>query len=268
MPKVSIIMGVYNTPDEEMLSLAVNSIINQTYSNWEFIICDDGSTDNTWDILCKLATQDSRIVLIKNEKNMGLAATLNNCINVSNGEYIARQDADDYSEVNRFEKQVEFLESNLEYSIVGSRANVFDDKKIWSVRGKEGRVENRDFLFGTPFLHPTVMMRKADLVKCEGYKVSRETLRTEDYDLFMRMYAAGMRGYNLSECLFYYREDREAYNKRKYRYRIDEAIVRYKGFKTLKLMPIGLLYVLKPLIIGLIPATCMHYLKNKWNSQH
>ncbi|MFJ8524750.1 glycosyltransferase family 2 protein [Bacillus cereus] len=263
MPKVSIIMGVYNTPDEEMVSLAINSIINQTYSNWEFVICDDGSTDNTWEILCKLAKQDPRIVLIKNKENMGLAETLNNCINASNGEYIARQDADDYSMPERLEKQVAFLNKNSEYSIVGTLANLFDSQSIWGTRGEAGQRVKKDFLWGTPFIHPTVMMRKEDLKRANGYYVSKETLRTEDYDLFMRMYALGMKGYVLSDILFSYREDRLAYMKRKYRYRIDEARVRYKGFKNLGLMPLGLLYVIKPLLVGLIPGALMHQVKSK-----
>lgn len=263
MPKVSIIMGVYNTPNEEMLSQAINSIINQTYSDWEFVICDDGSTDRTWDILCKLVNQDSRIVLIKNEENMGLASTLNNCLDISNGEYIARQDADDYSLPERLEKQVEFLNKNNEYSIVGTRANLFDLNSIWGTRGEAGQRVKKDFLWGTPFIHPTVMMRKEDLKKVNGYYVSKETLRTEDYDLFMRMYSLGMKGYVLPEVLFSYREDRIAYTKRKYRYRIDEARVRYKGFKKLGLMPLGFLYVMKPLLVGLIPGALMHQFKSK-----
>ena len=105
---VSIIMGVYN--DANLLSQAIDSLLAQTYAKWELIACDDCSTDNTSDILSEYAKNDPRIIVIRNEKNCGLAATLNHCLEYAQGEYIARMDCDDLSVETRLEKQVSYLQ--------------------------------------------------------------------------------------------------------------------------------------------------------------
>ena len=105
---ISIIMGIYNCA--ETLSDAIDSIIAQTYDNWELIMCDDGSTDNTYNIAQEYKERyPDKIVLLKNEKNMGLNYTLNKCLEVASGEYIARMDGDDISLPTRFEKEIGFL---------------------------------------------------------------------------------------------------------------------------------------------------------------
>jgi hypothetical protein len=99
------------------------------------------------------------------------------------------------------------------------------------------------------------------LRKIGGYRISCETRRMEDYDMFMRLYYNNYLGYNMQKYLYYYREDNLSFNKRKYRYRIDEAIVRYKGFKSLHLLPRGYFYIIKPLIVGIIPLRILRKLK-------
>lgn len=263
MPKVSVIMGIYNTNNETMVKEAIDSILNQTYKNYEFIICDDGSTDGTYELIKKLTMNDDRVVLIKNEKNMGLAYTLNHCLEVAKGEYIARMDADDISVLDRLEKQVEFLDRNDEYAVVGSSAKLFDENGQWGMRCPCEKPIKESFLFGTCFIHPTVMIRRSVLDKVSGYRVSDETLRAEDYDLFMRIYSAGGKGYNLQETLYEFREDKNAYKRRSYKFRIGEAKVRYIGFKRLGLLPKGYLYVMKPLIVGLIPQVILAKLRSE-----
>ena len=103
MPKISVIMGVHN--GEKTLPRAIDSILNQTFTDFELIICDDCSTDATIQVIKDYIEKDNRVILIRNESNSGLAASLNNCINISKGEYIARMDDDDISHVDRFEKQ-------------------------------------------------------------------------------------------------------------------------------------------------------------------
>ena len=100
-PKISVIMGVYNCAST--LPDAIMSIQAQTVLDWEFIICDDGSTDETWKIAGKFQRQDNRIVLLRNDKNLGLNATLNKCLSVARGKYIARMDGDDICAPERFE---------------------------------------------------------------------------------------------------------------------------------------------------------------------
>ena len=261
MPKVSVIMGVYNSANKQMLVDAIESILNQSYEDFEFIICDDGSTDDTYVFLKEYIKKDKRCKLIKNNKNCGLAYSLNHCLSVAKGEYIARMDADDISEQTRFEEEVKFLQENSDYSIVGTAINLFDEKGIFSKKILPEKPSKYNMLMNAPFVHPSVMIRALALKKIGGYRVAKETKRCEDYDLWMRMFAAGEKGYNIPKVLFNYREDRISYKKRKYKYRIDEAKVRYKGFKMLGLLPKGYLYVVKPLVIGLLPQKFISRIK-------
>jgi len=257
-------MSVFNTNNEEVLRLSVQSILSQTFSDFEFIICDDGSTDGTYETLRDICKYDSRIKIIRNDFNMSAAAARNRCISMSQGEYIAIMDADDFSASNRLQVQMDFLESNKEYDFVGSSAGLFDENGLWGHIRYKDFPERKDFLFVLPFVHASVMFRKKSIEKVGGYRVAKETVRTEDYDLFMRMYANGSKGANLKETLYYVREDKAAIRRRKYRYRIHEALVRFKGFKALKLMPVGILFVIKPLLVGIIPSFLLNLLKDKY----
>lgn len=263
MPKVSIIMGTYNSC--KRIDLAIQSIIIQSFKDWEFIICDDGSTDNTFEKILSWQKKDNRIRPIKNEKNLGLATTLNNCLKYCNGEYIARMDDDDISLSSRLEKQVKFLDENQEYAFVSSNIKIFDGEKIQGIKKVPEKPSKKNFLWNSCFVHPATMFRYKDLIKVNGYRVAKETERSQDYDLFMRMYSVGLKGYNIQEPLYlYYINPNEKKKKIKYKYRVNEAIIRYKGFKSLKLFPIGFPFVIKPLIIGLIPLNIIELGKSKF----
>ncbi len=251
--EVSIIMGVYNAGDRDIFSEAVSSIRNQRFTDWEFLICDDGSDDDTLLWLQEIREQDDRIRILKNDRNTGLAGALNHCLKEAAGKYIARMDADDVSLPDRLEKEISFLDKHPEYQWVGTCVKLIDSSGEWGSRAMPEKPGKRDLLFRSPFVHPSTVFRREALESVQGYRVAKETRRTEDYDLFMRMYAKGMKGYNLQEELYLFREDRESLNRKKYRYRIDEAKVRWRGFCALKLMPVGILYVIKPLIVGLLP---------------
>ena len=123
MPKVTVLMSVYN--GEKHLREAIDSILNQTFGDFEFLIINDGSTDRTADIL--QSYQDSRIKIIHNEKNIGLTKSLNKGLKLAKGEYLARMDADDISYPNRLEVQYEYMEKNPNVGIVGSWNDVIDD---------------------------------------------------------------------------------------------------------------------------------------------
>lgn len=260
-PRLSVVMGVYNIALLEIFRRAVASVLGQTMANFEFIICDDGSTDSTWNILSSLAETDKRIILVRNDKNRGLAYALNHCIEVAKGEFIARQDADDISSRERFEKQIEFLDTHLDISIVGSNVTLWDESGVWGERVFPEYPKPNDFLFTQPFVHGALMLRKHALMTVNGYRVSPETYRTEDYDLLMRMYAVGLQGANIQENLYYFLENSASQRRRKYRYRVDEAVVRWRGFWSLGLMPKALPFVIKPLVVGLIPCSLLNRLK-------
>lgn len=253
--KLSVIMGIYNTPNREMLANSLNSILNQTYNEFELIICDDGSTNGCFEWAKEICKDDNRVIFISNEKNMGLAYTLNHCLKIAKGEYIARMDDDDISDLKRFEKQVKFLDSNINIGLVGSNMNLYDDKRgVWGLRKYKENVKAIDFLYRVAVPHPTIMARKEAYDKVNGYRDLPKTLRVEDYDCFMRMFARGVNMYNFQEALLDYREDAESAKKKKYKYRFNEVYVRYNGFRELGLLNIkNIVYVIKPLIAGLIP---------------
>ena len=263
-PIVSVIMGVYNAGDGRRLEQAVQSILAQTLQDWELIICDDGSTDGTPTRLQALQGRDGRIKVLYSGINRKLAAALNRCIDCAGGRYIARMDDDDVSHPERLEKQLRFMEAHPEISFCGTSAQYFSDEGVWGQRCPPARPTKADFLFSNPFIHPSMIIRREALVAVGGYSEEKIMRRAEDYDLWMRLYAAGYEGANLQEILFDYREDKDSFKKRAYRYRVDEARVRLRGFRAMgMLFPTGWIYVLKPFLVGLIPSTWMIAWK-KW----
>ena len=159
-PLVSVIIPCYNA--EKYVEEAIRSVMTQTYSNLEIIVTDDCSSDNTLMILETLAAEDSRIKVIKNEENLKIVKSLNNMIEVAQGKYIARMDADDISLPERIEKQVSFLESNPEYGLCGTNAWHIDEngKKIGKSYLPVTHEENKFYLaYYSTFYHPTIMLR-------------------------------------------------------------------------------------------------------------
>lgn len=237
MPNVSIIMGVFNCKRPDLLENSIKSIIQQTYKDWEFIICNDGSTDGkTLDLLRYYEKKDERIKILSYEPNQGLAYALNTCLSMAKGKYIVRQDDDDESKEERLELLVKFADKHPEYAVIGSIADVTDDNGIWGEYILEEKPTKKSFYWNSPFAHPTVLMRKDALNAVDGYRISNETNRHEDYDLFMRMYAAGYRGYNIQEKLYRYRIINGDKKYRPMRDRVNEAKVRYEGYKALGIL--------------------------------
>lgn len=213
MPKISVIMGAYNI--EQYMHDAIESIINQTFSDWELIICDDGSTDNTFKILKEYEKKDSRIKVLKNDNNYGLAYSLNKCIQVSQGEYLARMDGDDISLPNRFEEQVKAMDNNPEYTVIGSDVILFDEEGDWSKSNYIEKPTLMDVFKGPAVAHPTTIMRAQTIKQIGGYNTETDKCHAEDYDLWCRLYEAGYKMMNLNSILFKYRWDKKNYYKRR-----------------------------------------------------
>lgn len=261
--KLSVIMGVYN--DTEFLTDAINSILNQTFKDFEFIICDDCSTDEQVNkILKEFAEKDQRIVLIENQINLKAGHTRNNCIEIAKGEYIAIMDSDDISLSDRFEKQVKFLDENPEISGVGTKAKYIDNQnnliKDFSVKTNPTL---QDLLKNNQFIHPSLMIRKSDINAVGRYTVSELTQRAEDYDLFLKLMSNGYKLVNLNKILFHYREDLSGLKKRKYKYRVQEYMLKQHWSKKTNASLKTRLYCFKPLIVGLVPAKLVKKLKSK-----
>lgn len=252
MCKVSVVLPVYNA--SKTIDRCIESIICQTFDDWELICCDDCSKDNSLSILREWEEKNYKIKVLHNEYNRRAAFTRNRCIEAASGEYIALIDDDDYCVPNRLERQVEFLDNHPEYSFVGSQAFVFNETGVWKIANPKEKPQVKDFLWSSCFLNPSVMFRKNDIKKIGLYRVVKETRRSQDYDLFMRLYAEGFIGYNIQEPLIYYYRGKNSYGKCKYQYRLDEAKIRYHNFKSLKLLPRYYFYVFKPLLVGLFPT--------------
>lgn len=250
--KISIIMGVRNGGDRFLN--AVKSIEEQTYTNWEFIICDDGSTDDTYQKLMEYARDKSRYQIIRNEKNIGLAATLNHCLEHCTGTFIARMDDDDFSYPDRFEKQLAYLREHPEMAFVSSSADLFDGQQVVGQRVLLSAPTKKDLVYGSRFIHPATMFRAEALAAVGGYRVSEETIRGQDYDLFMRLYGAGFRGGNLTKPVFRYTEDKAAIKRRTLKARIGEMKIRIHGYKAMKVMHWAFPFVLKPLAAWIVTA--------------
>jgi len=248
---VSVLMGAYNCAPT--LGASIESILLQDHRNLELLVCDDGSSDGTAAVIADWAGRDGRVRALGNERNRGLAYTLNRCIAAAGGAYLARMDGDDLAHSDRFSKQLAFLEAHPELGFCGSSIRLFDEGGVWGEVAYAEKVEARNFLFGNPFAHPTIMFRASCLRGTGGYDEDPKVGRSEDYALFMDLQASGLRGGNLTEPLLDYREDRTGYRKRRFRFALCEARVRARGYRKLGLLPTGLPFILKPILLGLLP---------------
>lgn len=258
-PLVSIIMGAYN--EEKTIGACIDSIIAQSYYNWEFIICNDCSTDRTLDVIKNY--QDPRIVVINNTHNLRLAASLNKCIKIAKGKYIARMDADDICKKDRIAKEVAFLENNLDYDVVGSWAEVTNGEQITEIRKGMEVPDINLLLHNTPFIHPTIMMRSEVYHELNGYTVSERTKRGQDWDLWFRFYAKGHKGYNLQEPLLVYLEDNNSYKKRTIKTAMGYTQTALYGFRLLNISIWKYYIAFKPIISCLIPQGIKKAFRNK-----
>jgi len=201
---ISVIMSVYN--GSRYVQEAIDSILNQTFKDFEFIIIDDGSTDSTYDILLENAGADKRIVLFQNEHNIGLPEALNKGIIIASGKYIARQDADDISALNRLEVELEYAEKNGA-DLVGSDCYVIDmngntvcENRFYSkITDYKGTLLNQRAIFP----HGAALIRRELLVKAGMY--DPRFYYSQDGELWLRLMEHGARVHVIDQPLYYYR---------------------------------------------------------------
>jgi|SRR3989344_3638968 len=185
-PKISVLMPVYNSA--RYLKVSVQSILNQTFKDFEFIIVDDMSFDKSWKIIKDLAKKDKRIVTFKNAKHLRTTKSLNIGLAIAKGKYIARMDADDWSYPDRLEKQFKFMETHPEVGVSGGSIEVCDKKlKILNIRRyplDDLKVRRIIFRF-SPFAHPATIWRKKILDQVGGY--NENIPLSQDYELYFRI---------------------------------------------------------------------------------
>lgn len=258
---ISVIMGVYNC--EETVIEAIQSIERQTYTNWQFIICDDGSKDRTYDVIADYIKNDPRFILIRNSENCGLNKTLNNCLAEAQGEFIARMDGDDLCEPDRFEKQIRTLNENPEFAICGTPMKFFDHNGCWGSNTVPKYPTAEQVIAGSPICHATTVIRKAAMDEVGGYTEDPHMLRVEDVNLWIKLYEKGCKAVNLEEPLYCMRNDQNAFNRRKYIYRINSTYVRLQGCRKLHLGPKSYFISFKPMVYGLVPNRLRHLIRQK-----
>lgn len=258
-------MGIYNCA--QTLQQALDCLYAQTYQDFEIILCDDGSTDNTFEIAQCNAQFHCNIKLIRNSHNLGLNQTLNNCLRIAEGEFIARMDADDTCSCNRLEKEICVLDAHPELAIVSSDMSFFDENGVWGRTNCLLQPRPSDFVKQTRFCHAACLVRKEAFDAVGGYSVGKRFLRVEDYHLWVKMYAKGYRGYNIPLPLYQMRDDRNANSRKKFKFRINESYVKFVAIKMLRLPFWNYLYCVRPILIGLLPNYVFNWLHRKIRKQ-
>lgn len=259
-PRISILMAIYNCA--QTLPEAIDSLYDQTYQNFKLILCDDASTDNTYEIAKEYAERHDNIILIKNKKNLKLAASLNRCLEHADTEYVARMDGDDISLPERFEKQINFLDKNPQYALVSSPMILFDENGDWGNTQTIEKPVKEDFKKGTPHPHAPSMIRTKVIKKVGGYTVNKYLNRGQDYYLWYKIYKAGYKGYNLEKHLYKMRDDKDAMNRRTFRTRYNGFIIKKRVMKDLEI-PHSFFYALPNLLKAFIPAFLMKQLRKR-----
>lgn len=250
--KISVIMAAYNS--ENTIAESIASIVGQTFTDWELIICDDGSSDSTYDIIKTYAEKyPGKIIAIQNERNSKLPFSLNHCLRYAKGDYVARMDADDRSYPERLEKQYAYLTAHPEVDAVGTGMTCFDGDRITGQRLPQ-RVPSPDILgIGVPFFHATIMMKREVYEQLGGYSLKDYVLRCEDVDLWIRFFAKGFQGANLQEALYYVREDMAASRRRNFKNAANASKTLYYGFRENGYPLRQYLLVPKPILSAMIP---------------
>lgn len=252
-PRISVIMAVYNA--QTYLEEAIESILGQSFTDFEFLILDDCSTDNSSKIIDLYAAKDVRIKVITNEENLGLTKNLNKLIHLADGEFLARMDADDISLNSRFKEQIEFFDSHPDIDILGTFSQDISEDGI-VIGERTVPVSHKEIIKLLPKLnplsHPTVMFRASIISKVGGYD---ERFRTsQDYHLWFKAVGKGLKINNIPKILFQYRmNDNYAARKNfKFRWNMFKAIL--DGYKIIKHPWYKYHLALLTLALGFIPT--------------
>ena len=198
-PRISVILPAYNS--EKYIAEAIESILNQSYKDFELIILNDGSTDKTPEIIQKYADTDKRITFVNNTENRGLIAVLNQGLDMARGEYIARMDSDDISLPERFDKQVKYLDNNPDVGVLGTKIHGFGAIDAAGIQIPV--VTAIDMLNQNYIAHPSVMMRKS-LFDKYNLRYNPDYKHCEDMELWSRMIFL-TKFHNIMETLLMYR---------------------------------------------------------------
>jgi glycosyltransferase involved in cell wall biosynthesis len=253
-PPVTVLMSVYN--GLPYLPEALDSILEQTFSDFEFLIIDDASTDGSGRVLAEYAERDSRIKILTNERNQGLGYSLAQGVELAQTIWIARMDADDIAVPNRLELQMSYVKDNPEVDILGGYAlNINDDGQI--IGERRVPICHEDIyrlLWTNPFIHATVMFRRQAILRVGSY--SEKIRKRQDYELWFRCALGKLKFANLALPLIYYRFTKNTFKRNNLRQVIiPSLLIGWKGCWMVGASPIAYIGVTKPLLIGLLPPS-------------
>ena len=240
----------------KFLKLAIDSVLQQSYVDFDLILIDDASTDGSTEIIRGYAAADARIIPIYNKENIGLTKNLNKALSLSKSQYIARMDADDIALPTRLEKQVMFLDSHRDIDLVGSAAIDIDESGIKIQLRKSPKTHDEIIALlpkANPLTHSTVLFRKDQFAKIDFYNESYRT--TQDYEMWFRAAGHGLKFHNLEEVLLHYRMDKNYHKRKSFKYRLYDCKLRLQGFKHLNLPFYKYYYAMIPIILGLVPES-------------
>lgn len=231
-PAVTVLMGVFNGLPE--LEQSIRSILAQTFTDFEFLIIDDASTDGSDRLIRQYASHDTRIRLLRNEVNAGLGAVLDQGVREARGELIARMDADDVSVPKRLETQVEFFRKHPDTDIVGSYAlDVAQDGAILRQRRVPTTHEKiAELVWSNPFIHTSVMFRKESIMKAGSY--SAAIRRRQDYDLWFRCVHSGLKLANIPEPLVHYHFSQVTLRRNHFRAAWEQVKIGLRGCRLIR----------------------------------
>ncbi len=251
--KVTVLMSVYNGIPH--LQEAVDSILSQSFTNFEFMIIDDCSTDGSRELIEELSKKDNRIRVIVNSSRKGLGSNLKKGVKLAKTQWIARMDADDISMPDRLEKQYNFATENPDVDIIGSWAMDINENGTDIGLRKVPVMDEQiiKYIWSCPIIHPTAFMRRESLLMAGSYGDEK---RRQDYALWFRCAKAGLGFANIPEPLLKYRFSDEYFRKNNLNALIDQVKIGWNGCRLVKASPIAYVGVAVPLIKGILPMKC------------
>lgn len=231
MPKVSIILPVFNGGRD--LPAAVQSIFDQSFTDWELVFVNDGSTDNTAGTIREFLNRDSRATLLEHQKNLGLVISLNEAVAAAQGELLARLDADDlWVDRDKLKEQVLFLDQHPDCNLLGTWAKITGEsgKKLYDFcpPAADGQIR-KEFLLHNCFVHSSILARKKTLLLAGGYRA--EDLHVEDYALWLRLGRLGTLA-NLPKIMVEHRVNESGITQTKNRFQIRAILGLIKQFRA------------------------------------
>lgn len=210
-PKLSVVTTLYNC--EQFIEESIQSVLDQTYSDFEWIIINDGSTDSTWDIATKMLAEDHRVIMMNSSENKKIPRRRNEAIKMSRGKYIAIQDGDDISLPMRFEKEIAYLDNNTNVFCVGGHAIMIDHEGKQSGVMNYPPIRHRQIVNGllhkqlNPMIDPSTMFKKYVFESLGGYTLDESIYTVPDMDLWARAIVDGKVFANLPEIIIKYRKN-------------------------------------------------------------